>query len=328
MAEQHAAVPDPAAGGALSLSGLTVRRPVGPAPSHMNIVRLDWPSLLAYDFDMQMTDSYAAAVTVTIPILALAAGGEARAIRERVRKPHEEWERQYREYLEQHPLDLGGSVEDLLGHVLEVPRLPRLFRIERALALVGAVVWLIVFTLLTVVELLTLQWLADGDPAGHAGLAGLALWSVAVGFASLIVAPMAYLVMPVFLSYDLVPAGLRLNVTAQLAEGKGDVKGLAGQLAAETGGALERISERLAAEEAERKGRVRKKDKTTRFVSPRTFTRLMREELTPQRSAVTAAAVADASAGPRPVPELAAAPDAGTGTEPDAAPPTAPSTTP
>lgn len=279
---------------------------------------------------MQMTDSYAAAVAVTIPILALAAGGEARAIRERVRKPHEEWERQYREYLEQHPLDLGGPVEDVLGHLLEVPRLPRLYRIERALALVGAVVWLFVFTLLAVVELLTLQWLADGDPAGRAGVAELAFWSVAVGFASLIVAPMAYLVLPVFLSYDMVPAGLRLNVTAQLAEGKADVKGLAGQLAGEAGGAFERATQKLAAKErSAAKERNAGKAKTTVFVSPRALTRMMREELATARSVPAPSGPAadtdtdtESAAVPRPEAE------SGPGPAADATSPAAPGITP
>lgn len=272
---------------------------------------------------MQMTDSYAAAVAVTIPILALAAGGEARAIRERVRKPHDEWERQYREYVAQHPLDLGGPVQDVLGHLLEIPRLPRLYRVERALALVGAVVWLIVFTLLAIVELLTLQWLADGDPAGHAGLAEFALWSVAVGFASLIVAPMAYLVLPVFLSYDLVPAGLRLNVTAQLAEGKGDAKGLAGQLAGEAGGAVERVAERLSAQGAGAEGKKgARKNNTMNFVSPRSFTRMMREELATSRSAAAPADPADPASG------LGAGPGPDTDPAAEATPPPAPGTTP
>jgi hypothetical protein len=262
---------------------------------------------------MQMTDSYAAAVAVTIPILALAAGGEARAIRERVQKPHEEWERQYREYLRQRPLDLDGPVENVIEHLLEVPRLPRLYRVERALALIGAVVWLIVFTLLAIVELLTLQWLADGDPAGHAGLAGLALWSVAVGFAALIVAPMAYLAMPVFLSFDMLPAGLRHNLTGQLAEGRGDVKGLVRQLAGEAGDAFDRVGDRLAgagagADPASGEGKRARRSRTN-FVSPQAFARMMREELTEktrqsgsEAPAAAAAPAADLAAADAPEP--------------------------
>ncbi len=36
---------------------------------------------------MQMTEAFASAVTVSVPIFALAAGAEARAIRERLRRP-------------------------------------------------------------------------------------------------------------------------------------------------------------------------------------------------------------------------------------------------
>jgi hypothetical protein len=212
---------------------------------------------------MQMTDSYAAAVAVTIPILALAAGGEARAIRERIQKPHDEWEREYRQYTEQHPLDLGGSTESVIDHLLELPKLPRAFKVERVIALLGAAVWLIVFTLLTVVELLTLQWLADDEPAGHAGLAGLALWSIAIGFAALIVAPLAYLAVPVFLSLDLVPAGLRKTIADQLAEGRGG-KDLAKALARETGGAVKRTIQQLEQQEQQKQERKREQEEQKR----------------------------------------------------------------
>jgi hypothetical protein len=232
---------------------------------------------------MQMTDSYAAAVAVTIPIMALAAGGEARAIRERIQKPHEEWERQYREYVQQRPLDLDGTTDGVIEHILELPKLPGLYKAERAIALLGAVVWLIVFTLLAVVELLTLQWLADGDPAGHSGLAGLAFWAIALGFAALIVAPMAYLALPVFLSLDLLPAGLRKNITGQIAEGRG--KTVAKGLARESGGAFNRVLDGLE-QEARKKLREQGYDdesaenkRVTVNVGPRQFARLLKAEL-------------------------------------------------
>ena len=217
---------------------------------------------------MQMTDSFGAAVAVTIPILALAAGGEARSIRERIQKPHEKWEQLYRLHQQQHPLDLDGSTDEVLDHLLELPKLPVQYRIERAVAVVGAVVWLIVFGLLTVVEMLTLLWLADGEPAGHGGLAALALWSIGVGFLALIVAPMIYLAIPVMLVLDMIPAGLRGSLTEQAARGKG--RKVAKHLALETGDAFVRLSERLTEENP---------GKTNIQLGGREFLKMMKQEL-------------------------------------------------
>jgi hypothetical protein len=222
---------------------------------------------------MQMTDSFGAAVAVTIPILALAAGGEARSIRERIQKPHEKWERLYRQHQQQHPLDLDGSTDDVLDHLLDLPKLPAVFRIERAIAVLGAVVWLLVFGVLTVVELLTLLWLADGEPVGHGDLAAFALWSIGIGFLALIVAPMIYLAVPVMLVLDLIPAGLRGSLTEQAASGKG--KKVAKDLAKETGDALTRLGDRLAEENP---------GKTHIQVGAREFLKLMKRELAESRS--------------------------------------------
>ena len=217
---------------------------------------------------MQMTDSFGAAVAVTIPILALAAGGEARSIRERIQKPHEQWEQLYQQHQQQHPLDLDGSADGVLEHLLDLPKMPALYRVERAIAVLGAVVWLLVFSVLTVVELLTLLWLADGEPPGHGVLAGLALWSIGVGFLALIVAPMAYLALPVMLVLDLVPAGLRGSLTEQAASGKG--RQVAKDLAKETGGALDRLADHLTEENPGKKN-IR--------VGPGQFVKLMKQEL-------------------------------------------------
>jgi hypothetical protein len=46
---------------------------------------------------VQMTEAFASAVTVTVPILALAAGAEARAIRERLRTPDPAWEKDFQQ---------------------------------------------------------------------------------------------------------------------------------------------------------------------------------------------------------------------------------------
>jgi hypothetical protein len=222
---------------------------------------------------MQMTDSFGAAVAVTIPILALAAGGEARSIRERIQKPHEQWEQLYRQHQQQHPLDLDGSTDGVLEHLLDLPKLPVLFRVERAIAVLGAIVWLLVFSVLTVVELLTLLWLADGEPSGHGVLAAFALWSIGVGFLALIVAPMAYLAMPVMLAFDMVPAGLRGSLAEQAASGKG--RQVAKDLAKETGGALDRLTGRLVEENPGKKNI---------HVSPGQFVKLMKQELAESRS--------------------------------------------
>jgi hypothetical protein len=222
---------------------------------------------------MQMTDSFGAAVAVTIPILALAAGGEARSIRERIQKPHEQWEQLYQRHQQQHPLDLDGSADSVLEHLLDLPKLPVLFRVERAIAVLGAIVWLLVFSVLTVVELLTLLWLADGEPSGHGDLAAFALWSIGVGFLALIVAPMAYLAMPVMLALDLVPAGLRGSLAEQAASGKG--RQVAKDLAKETGGALDRLADRLAEENPGKKNI---------HVSPSQFVKLIKQELAESRS--------------------------------------------
>lgn len=234
---------------------------------------------------MQMTDSYAAAVAVTIPILALAAGGEARAIRERIQKPNDQWESTYREHQRQRPLDLEGPAESVLAHLTELPRLPLLFRLERAAAVLGAVVWLAVFSLLTLVELLTLLWLADGDPPGHGGLAAFALWSILIGFLALIVAPMAYLVLPVMLALDLLPAGLRASLTAQVATGKG--KQVAKDLGAEAGSAFNRAVARI---EEQHPGK-------TVHVGPRQFARLMKEQLAEPKGEQTPAEGAAETSG-------------------------------
>jgi hypothetical protein len=41
---------------------------------------------------MHMTEAFASAVAVSVPIFALAAGAEARGVRERLRLPDRQWE--------------------------------------------------------------------------------------------------------------------------------------------------------------------------------------------------------------------------------------------
>ncbi len=54
---------------------------------------------------MQKTEAFASAVTVTVPILALAAGAEARAVRDRLRRPDEEWEKKFEAHQASHEFD-------------------------------------------------------------------------------------------------------------------------------------------------------------------------------------------------------------------------------
>jgi hypothetical protein len=65
-----------------------------------------------------MTEAFASAVTVTVPILALASGAEARAIRDRVRRPDEAWEKAFAEYQQEHELDVEKPPADTIEYLL------------------------------------------------------------------------------------------------------------------------------------------------------------------------------------------------------------------
>jgi hypothetical protein len=65
---------------------------------------------------MQMTEAFAGAVAVSIPIFALAAGTEARALRDRLKKPEQEWERQFAAYHAEHRLDMDGPPADAVAY--------------------------------------------------------------------------------------------------------------------------------------------------------------------------------------------------------------------
>lgn len=94
---------------------------------------------------MQMTEAFASAVAVTVPIFALAAGAEARGIRERLRQPDPRWEREFAAYNADHELDTSQGPAEIFAYLKGVPRLSRLYAVERAMAIAGAVVWLVVF---------------------------------------------------------------------------------------------------------------------------------------------------------------------------------------
>ena len=78
--------------------------------------------------------------------------------------------------------------------------------VERGLAIASAIVWLVVFVLLAVTELLGLVWLGDGGGPGDSGLATFSVVTIALALAALIMAPAIYLFVPVLLPLDLVPA--------------------------------------------------------------------------------------------------------------------------
>src|SRR5262249_43660679 len=166
---------------------------------------------------MQMTEAFAGAVTVSIPIFALAAGTEARALRDRLKKPDEEWERQFAAYQAEHKLDVEGPSREALAYFRDLPGVSKRFMFERVMAIASAVVWLAVFVLLTIAEVRCLVWLADGAQSGNPGLATFSVVSVAIAMVSLIIAPALYLALPVMLPFDVIPQGLKDAVGPKLA---------------------------------------------------------------------------------------------------------------
>ena len=107
---------------------------------------------------MQMTEAFASAVAVTVPIFALAAGAEARGIRDRLRQPDPKWEREFAAYNSEHELDLSHGAGEVLTYLKGVPAPSTLYKAERAMAIGGAVAWLVVFVLLGITELRCLIW--------------------------------------------------------------------------------------------------------------------------------------------------------------------------
>ncbi|HEY2576558.1 MAG TPA: hypothetical protein VGI74_09655 [Streptosporangiaceae bacterium] len=194
-----------------------------------------------------MTDAYASAVTVSIPIFVLAAGAEARAIRERLKRPDEKWEQAYASYRAEHDLDSAGRPADVVAHLRGVPGVARFYLAERLLAVGGALVWLAVFVLLAIAEVRSLVWLGDGSPPGNASLATFALVSITAAMVALIIAPAAYLLVPLTLPLDLIPKGLKDEVKAKLGPEKG--RSFVRLTLGELEGALERAAGQLESED-------------------------------------------------------------------------------
>ena len=194
-----------------------------------------------------MTEAFASAVTVTVPILALAAGAEARAVRDRLRRPDDEWEKKFEAHQASHEFDPARPPSEVLEYFKDVPGVSKAYVIERALAVSSAIAWLVVFVLLAITELLSLVWLGDEAGPGDPGLATFSVITIGLALAALIMAPALYLFVPVLLPLDLLPHGLKKAVAPKLAgkAGRGFIKVLLTELE----GALERAVEK--AEEAE-----------------------------------------------------------------------------
>ena len=170
---------------------------------------------------MQMTEAFASAVSVSVPIFALAAGAEARGVRERLRRPDQHWEQDFAAYRSEHDLDVDGKPSEVLGFLKGVPGLSKLYVVERIVALVSAAAWLVVFVLLGITELRCLVWLSDGARPGGGGLAAFAIISIACAMAALILAPTLYLLVPLAMPLDIIPQGLKKTVAPKLADKKG-----------------------------------------------------------------------------------------------------------
>jgi hypothetical protein len=199
-----------------------------------------------HDGCVQMTDAFASAVTVSIPIFVLAAGAEARAVRERLKRPDANWEREFAQYQAEHDVRPGDRPVDMLRYYRGVPWVSKLYLTERLLAVAAALGWLAVFVLLAIAELRSLVWLADGSAPGNSGLASFALLSIALAMAALIFAPAAYLLVPLAVPFDVLPKGLRDDVKGKLRQQKG--LGFFRLVFSELEGALDRAGEKFEAE--------------------------------------------------------------------------------
>ena len=198
---------------------------------------------LRHAFSVQMTEAFASAVTVTVPILALAAGAEARAVRERLRRPDAEWEKQFEAHQASHEFDPAKPPTEMLEYFKGAPGISKAYVVQRLLAVGSAIVWLVVFVLLAITELLSLVWLGDAGGPGDSALATFSVVTIGLALAALIMAPALYLFVPLLLPLDLLPDGLKKAVIPKLvtAQGRGFVKVLLSELE----GAIDRAAEKV-----------------------------------------------------------------------------------
>jgi hypothetical protein len=207
---------------------------------------------LKHGWLMQMTVAFAGAVTVSIPIFALAAGTEARALRDRLKQRDQEWERQFAVYQAEHKLDVDGPPAEAVAYFRGLPGLPKRYLAERVTAIASAAVWLAVFVVLTIAELRCLVWLADGARPGNQGLATFSVVSIGIAMVALIMAPAVYLALPLMLPFDVIPQGLKDAVGPKLATTTG--RGFVKQVFSELEGALERAADHSEKEAGQHPG--------------------------------------------------------------------------
>ena len=211
--------------------------------------RLTVYAALAQGKRMQMTEAFASAVAVSVPIFALAAGAEARGVRERLRRPDERWEHDFAAYRAEHDADLEGRPAEVLGYFKSMPALSRFYLAERVVAIASALAWLVVFVLLGITELRCLVWLGDGEPAGDSGLATFSLVVMGLSMLALVLAPTLYLVVPLLMPLDLVPKGLKEAVAPKLVNKRG--RSFLKLAFSELEGAIDRAADTVEAQESQ-----------------------------------------------------------------------------
>jgi hypothetical protein len=192
---------------------------------------------------MQMTEAFASAVAVSVPIFALAAGAEARGIRERLRRPDEEWERLFAAYRAERDIDLDGRPDEVFRYFKSMPALSRFYVAERIVAIASALAWLAVFVLLGITELRCLVWLGDGEPAGGSGLATFSLVVMGLSMLALVLGPALYLLVPLLLPLDIIPRGLKDELGPKLTGKRG--RSFVKLLFSELEGAIDRAADKI-----------------------------------------------------------------------------------
>jgi hypothetical protein len=168
-----------------------------------------------------MSEVFASAVAVSVPIFALAAGAEARGLRGRLRRPDQQWEQDFAAYQAEHELDLDGKPSRLLAFFRDMPPLSKAYAVERIIAVASTIAWLVVFVLLAITELRCLIWLGDGAAGRDSSLATFSVVTIAIAMAALIIAPALYLLVPLALPLDVLPGGLKRALAPGLGEGRG-----------------------------------------------------------------------------------------------------------
>lgn len=160
------------------------------------------------------------------------------------RRPDADWEKSFAAYQAAgNELDMAKPAAEVLAYFRDVPAVSTLYVAQRLLTVVGAIVWTIVFVLLTLVEVLGLIWLGDGAQPGDQGLAVFSVVTVAIALVALIMAPVLYLFFPLLLPFDVLPEGLKAAVGPKLATERG--RGFMRQVMSELEGAMTRASETL-----------------------------------------------------------------------------------